>query len=128
MVGRLVLEYCKDVKEAIQFLKELPHRSSFSYILMDKHLNHAIVEITPRSFDVRYDKVCTNHFEILTHENRNYTKESKERLARTISQTSEDIDKYTAFKLLMILNMTFIVSCLKVGQERFIHQCMNLNI
>lgn len=99
MVGRLVLEYCKDVKEAIQFLKELPHRSSFSYILMDKHLNHAIVEITPRSFDVRYDKVCTNHFEILTHENRNYTKESKERLARTISQTSEDIDKYTAFKL-----------------------------
>ena len=95
---------------------------------MDKHLNHAIVEITPRSFDVRYDKVCTNHFEILTHENRNYTKESKERLARTISQTSEDIDKYTAFKLLMILNIIFIVSYLKVGQERFIHQCMNLSI
>ena len=74
MIGRLVLEYCKDVDEAVRFLKELPHRSSFSYILMDRKLNHAIVEVTPRSFDVRYDKVCTNHFEILTHENRNYTK------------------------------------------------------
>ena len=44
---------------------------------MDKSLNHAIVEVTPRSIDVRYDNICTNHFEILTHENRNYTKESK---------------------------------------------------
>ena len=38
MIGRLVLEYCKDVDEAFRFLKELPHRSSFSYILMDKSL------------------------------------------------------------------------------------------
>ena len=53
---------------------------------MDKKFNHAIVEVTPRSFDVRYDKVCTNHFEILTHENRNYTKESRERLERTVSK------------------------------------------
>ena len=74
--------------------KSYPIEVHLVIFLMDKHLNHAIVEITPRSFDVRYDKVCTNHFEILTHENRNYTKESKERLARTISQTSEDIDKY----------------------------------
>lgn len=99
MIGRLVLEYCKDVDEAVSFLKELPHRSSFSYILMDRKLNHAIVEVTPRSFDVRYDKVCTNHFEILTHENRNYTKESRERLERTVSQTSQSLDKHTAFKL-----------------------------
>ena len=66
---------------------------------MDRKLNHAIVEVTPRSFDVRYDKVCTNHFEILTHENRNYTKESRERLERTVSQTSQSLDKHTAFKL-----------------------------
>lgn len=99
MIGRLVLEHCKDVEEAIQFLKELPHRSSFSYILMDKSLNHAIVEVTPRSFDVRYNKVCANHFELLTHENRNYTTESRERLERTVNQVSQDLDKFTAFKL-----------------------------
>ncbi len=34
-----------------------------------------------------------------THENRNYTKESKERLARTISQTNDNLDMTTAFKL-----------------------------
>lgn len=99
MIGRLVLEYCKDVDEAVRFLKELLIEALFSYILMDRKLNHAIVEVTPRSFDVRYDKVCTNHFEILTHENRNYTKESRERLERTVSQTSQSLDKHTAFKL-----------------------------
>ncbi|MGT0202751.1 carcinine hydrolase/isopenicillin-N N-acyltransferase family protein [Staphylococcus aureus] len=37
---------------------------------------------------------------MLTHENRNYTKESKERLARTISQkTNDNLDMTTAFKL-----------------------------
>lgn len=79
MIGRLVLQYCKDVPEAIKLLKEIPHRSSFSYIVMDKYLNHAIIEVTPRSIDVRYDHTCTNHFKLLTHENRNYTKESTER-------------------------------------------------
>ena len=99
MVGRLILELCKNVDEAIQLLKEIPHRSSFSYILMDQSLNHAIVEITPRDINVRYDTICTNHFELLTHENRNYTKESKERLARVINQTHTQLDKHQAFKL-----------------------------
>ena len=47
---------------------------------MDKESNYAIVEVTPRSIDIRYEPICTNHFELLAHENRNYTKESKERL------------------------------------------------
>ncbi|QEX28323.1 C45 family autoproteolytic acyltransferase/hydolase [Staphylococcus lugdunensis] len=99
MIGRLILQYCKTVDDAITFLQELPHRSSFSYIVMDRNLNHAIIEVTPRSFNVRYDKVCTNHFELLTHENRNYTAESQARLERTISQTSQSLDKHQAFKL-----------------------------
>ncbi|MEB6613299.1 C45 family autoproteolytic acyltransferase/hydolase [Staphylococcus pasteuri] len=99
MIGRLILELCKDVDEAIQLLKDLPHRSSFSYILMDKELNNAIVEVTPRDIQVRYDNICTNHYEILTHENRNYTQESKERLARTVNQTHTQLDKHEAFKL-----------------------------
>ncbi|EES42155.1 Acyl-coenzyme A:6-aminopenicillanic acid acyl-transferase [Staphylococcus caprae M23864:W1] len=99
MIGRLILENCKDVHEAIRLLKEIPHRSSFSYILMDKNLNYAIVEVTPRSINLRYDPICTNHFELLTHENRNYTKESKERLERVIKHTNHTITKEDAFKL-----------------------------
>ncbi|WP_418128832.1 C45 family autoproteolytic acyltransferase/hydrolase [Staphylococcus sp. HKU1] len=100
MIGRLILQNCKNVSEAIQLLKEIPHRSSFSYIVMDANLNHAIVEVTPRNIDVRYDRTCTNHFELLTHENRNYTKESTERLSRLIQQTpNSSMDKMEAFEL-----------------------------
>ena len=99
MIGRLILELCKDTDEAIRLLKELPHRSSFSYIVMDKNLNHAIVEVSPRDISVRYDRTCTNHFKLLTHENRNYTKESKERLGRTLKQTNIHMDKAKAFEL-----------------------------
>ncbi|MCU5746183.1 C45 family autoproteolytic acyltransferase/hydrolase [Staphylococcus sp. SQ8-PEA] len=99
MIGRLVLEYCKDVPEAIQFLKELPHRSSFSYIIMDKDLNHAIVEVSPRSVEVRFDRTCTNHFKLLTHENRNYTQESKERLQRVLKNVPQHVAAQEAFKV-----------------------------
>ncbi|PHK49493.1 C45 family autoproteolytic acyltransferase/hydolase [Staphylococcus edaphicus] len=99
MIGRLILQYCKDVPEAIKLLKEIPHRSSFSYIVMDKHLNHAIIEVSPRAIDVRYDNTCTNHFKLLTHENRNYTKESTERLDRLIKQVPTQLEKTDAFTL-----------------------------
>lgn len=66
---------------------------------MDKNLNHAIIEVTPRAIDVRYDQTCTNHFKLLTHENRNYTKESTERLNRLIDHAPEQISKHEAFKL-----------------------------
>lgn len=99
MIGRLILQYCKDVPEAIKLLEEIPHRSSFSYIVMDKHLNHAIIEVSPRSIEVRYDRTCTNHFKLLTHENRNYTKESKERLSRLLKKTPQHLDKMDAFQM-----------------------------
>lgn len=99
MIGRLILENCKNVKEAIHLLKEIPHRSSFSYILMDKESDYAIVEVTPRSIDVRYESICTNHFELLTHENRNYIKESKERLERVTNRTNMNLNKLEAFRL-----------------------------
>ncbi|ARJ50193.1 C45 family autoproteolytic acyltransferase/hydolase [Staphylococcus lutrae] len=99
MIGRLVLEYCKDVQEAIHFLSHLPHRSSFSYIVQDKTGQHAIVEVSPRSIDIRYDQTCTNHFKLLTHENRNYTKESEARLARVHAQIEQsDQTRFDIFK------------------------------
>ncbi|MDY5060126.1 C45 family autoproteolytic acyltransferase/hydolase [Staphylococcus simulans] len=99
MIGRLILELCRDTDEAIRLLKEIPHRSSFSYIMMDKNNQNAIVEVTPRGLDVRYDRTCTNHFKLLTHENRNYTKESKARLAKTLKQTDIHMDKMKAFEI-----------------------------
>ncbi len=99
MVGRLVLENCKNVEEAVAFLKEIPHRSSFSYIVKDATGAHAIVEVSPRIIEVRYDQTCTNHFKLLTHENRNYTKESKERLGRLENQISQaHEDRFEVFK------------------------------
>ncbi|AVL77830.1 MULTISPECIES: C45 family autoproteolytic acyltransferase/hydolase [Staphylococcus] len=99
MIGRIILQYCKTVPEAIQLLKEIPHRSSFSYIVMDKNLDHAIIEVTPRSINVRYDQTCTNHFKLLTHENRNYTAESEARLERLIKHKPAHLNKAEAFKL-----------------------------
>ncbi|UXR77782.1 MULTISPECIES: C45 family autoproteolytic acyltransferase/hydolase [unclassified Staphylococcus] len=99
MVGRIILEYCRNVEEAISLLKRIPHRSSFSYIVMDASGNHAIIEVTPRGIDIRHDQTCTNHFKLLTHENRNYTKESEERLARLEAQIPKNSpDKFDVFK------------------------------
>ena len=36
MIGRMILETCANVDEAIVFLKEVPHRRSFSYVLLDQ--------------------------------------------------------------------------------------------
>ena len=126
MVGRLILENCKNVTEAIKFLKEVPHRSSFSYILMDRHSNYAIVEVTPRSIDVRYEHICTNHFELLTHENRNYTRESKERLNRVINKQLLLQIKISHSNYLTTRNTKSIANYLRVGLVQFILHYMNL--
>ncbi len=45
------------------------------------------------------DTTCTNHFKLLTHENRNYTKESEERLARLDAQVqSSEPSRFDIFK------------------------------
>lgn len=98
MIGRLILETCKTIDEAIQLLKAIPHRTSFSYIMMDALNNHIIVEATPRSVITREHHLCTNHFEILTHENRNYIKESKERYERIQQTTSKDMPLEKTFE------------------------------
>lgn len=99
MIGRMILEYCKDVEEAVDFLQEIPHRSSFSYILLDKSGVTKIVEATPREKTVRNHHYCTNHFEVLTHENRRVLDDSKMRMQH-LKQLNSHIDARTAFRIM----------------------------
>lgn len=70
MLARIVLETCKSIDEAIELLKEIPHKHSFNYCLLDITGKTIVVEATPRNVTVRESLVCTNHFHKLTSENR----------------------------------------------------------
>ncbi|MBM7540213.1 C45 family autoproteolytic acyltransferase/hydolase [Amphibacillus cookii] len=82
MIGRMLLEYCATVEEGVKLLKAIPHRTSFSYVLMDRSGQSVIVEASPRTVLTRMANVCTNHFEYLTQENRYRNDESIRRMDR----------------------------------------------
>lgn len=100
MIGRIILETCANVEEAIELVKEIPHRTSFSYIVLDQKGETFVIEATPRSVHVHQANVCTNHFDVLQHENRRFTKESEERLQALNEQKGDVTDAYRAFRLL----------------------------
>ncbi|AQU78697.1 acyl-CoA--6-aminopenicillanic acid acyltransferase [Planococcus faecalis] len=99
LIGRIILETCATIEEAVELLKQLPHRGSFSYIVTDTSGRTRIIEASPRSVDVRISNACTNHFEIQQHENRNYLKDSFDRLEVIQSQQSQTADALKAFRL-----------------------------
>lgn len=82
MIGRIILESCATVTEAVDLLRDIPHRTSFSYVLIDQTGSSVVVEASPRSVVVRPANMCTNHFELLKEENRFRNDESLERLAQ----------------------------------------------
>jgi len=100
MISRIVLETCATVNEAIALLKAIPHRGSFSYVVMDASGERVIAEASPRSVDVRKANACTNHFEIRKQENRNYLKDSYARLNAIEDQLDSTDNAYKAFRLL----------------------------
>lgn len=100
MIGRLILEACASVEEAVAMLKEIPHRHSFSYIVYDQSGETFIVETSPRGVEVRRSNACTNHFEKMLHENRNHLVDSKRRLEIMQNQQEELKDANAAFRLL----------------------------
>lgn len=86
MIGRIILERCANVDEAILLLKELPHRHSFNYSLLDQSGETFVVEASPRDVVVRKSNICTNHFELLTEENRYRMDDSIRRYNRLKAQ------------------------------------------
>ena len=69
MIGRIVLETCANVEEAISLLKEIPHHSWLGYPI-DQTGKSIVVEASPREVILHESNICTNHFDVLTHENR----------------------------------------------------------
>ena len=101
MIGRLILELCASAEEAVDLLKEIPHRGSFSYVLFDSktHLPY-IVETSPRRVEVRQGSTCTNHFKIMTEENRRVLDDSRKREQVIEENQVHGLTGEEAFKLL----------------------------
>lgn len=100
MIGRMVLENCANVEEAVKMLKEVPHRHSFSYIVLDTTGETFIVEATPRGTRVRTGNACTNHFELLKDENRHHLDDSYRRMGEIERQQGNVTNAYEAFRML----------------------------
>ncbi|MFC3418733.1 C45 family autoproteolytic acyltransferase/hydrolase [Salinicoccus hispanicus] len=100
MIGRLVLETCADVDEAIALLKEIPHRHSFSYIILDADGVSYVVEASPRNVAVRKSNVCTNHFHLLNDENQHRQTETRQREKTIQEQQQHATNPYEAFKVM----------------------------
>lgn len=76
IIGRLLLERCANVIEAIQLLKDIPHKHAFNYCLLDATGRSVIVEASARHVITREGFVCTNHFHQMAQENRYRTEDS----------------------------------------------------
>ncbi len=100
MIGRLILETCANIEEAITLLKEIPHRTTFSYVLTDKSGDTYVVEASPRKVIARKSNVSTNHFEVLTEENRYRTTESIRRQKEIVKQNGKGLDVFNAYQML----------------------------
>src|SRR5699024_2849965 len=100
MIGRLILETCATIEEAVTLLKELPHRTTFSYVLTDLSGVRYVVEASPRKVIARKSNVSTNHFEVLTEENRYRTTESVRRQTEIEKQNRKRLDVSHAYQLL----------------------------
>ena len=99
-IGRIVLEQAKNVEEAVHLLKEIPHRHSFTYLVLDREGKKQTIEATPRKVEVHDRALCTNHFHIQKDENRKYTKESVERLGALERHWQEDLSFEESFDTL----------------------------
>jgi predicted choloylglycine hydrolase len=100
MIARIVLENCGNVSEALTMLKEIPHRHSFNYVLLDENEETFIIEASPRGIEIRQSNICTNHFDILTDENRHHLDDSMKRFDAIRQQETDIQNMSEAFNLL----------------------------
>ncbi|SDN34177.1 C45 family autoproteolytic acyltransferase/hydolase [Alkalicoccus daliensis] len=103
-IARFLLDSCRTTREAVEILKDLPHRHSFNYSLSDRYGDAAVVEGSAKSTIelIKHDNVCSNHFrsEAKANENRHMLTESKERLHRLKKLQKSNPGALEVFKML----------------------------
>src|SRR5690625_3417526 len=100
MIGRMILETCANVNEAILLLKNIPHRTLFNYILLDPNGETYVVETSPRKVEARKSNISTNHFELLTEENRYRMDDSLRRTKILEAKQNDHLRVFDAYQLL----------------------------
>lgn len=100
MIGRIILQTCATIEEAVTLLKNIPHRHAFSYIMLDQSGDSVIVEASSRQVKARKGHICTNHFEQLREENRYRLDDSLKREKALKEGQVHVTDSYSAFRLL----------------------------
>lgn len=100
MIGRLLLERCATTDEAIQLLRDIPHKHSFNYVVLDAAGNPKIIEASPREIVVREATACTNHFNVLVEENRYRMEDSLARETVILGAQQHALSMKEAFELM----------------------------
>ena len=117
MIGRIVLETCANVEEAISLLKEIPHRRSFSYVLLDQTGKSIVVEASPREVILHQSNICTNHFDVLTHENRHRIDDSLQRYQAMKDHESHSLNANSAFHMMNSTEKVYSLKNMEHGRE-----------
>lgn len=100
MIGRMILETCKTVDEAVALLEAIPHRTTFSYVVSDSSGVTYVIEASPRKVISREANISTNHFEVLLDENRFRTDDSKRRSRVLARELPEGVEAFGAYQFM----------------------------
>lgn len=100
-IVRMLLDQCKNVEEAADFIQKIPHSYCYNYSLLDRYGNTRIIEATPDKQIIRGGTSlnCTNHFETesIKEKNRPYIEGSLHR-KNLIEQLPTNLTSEEAFK------------------------------